>query len=262
MAIHTQYTPPSVALFGGTGGTGRSFLEQYLASAPTASINVLVRTPAKLADLQSQYPKQLQLIQSDIRNVDSVKLCLVQQGRMVDTVVSSIGMIFVRKGLSIAKPDSTICHEGTLAILKALEELEADPSILPPASGRRTKLVVLSTTGISNQGRDIPMAMIPLYHYLLKAPHEDKKKMEDVLDHTQRDWVAVRPSWLLDGEGKGMLGVRWSVEGSGPRRSEDDVAIGYAIARSDVARWILQSCILSGDQGFQRWSRKKVTITY
>lgn len=257
-SFYSKMFPDSAyAIFGGTAGTGSLFLKQYLQATSTGHINALARSPGKLVELKQSYPKKLSIVKGDIRDLTTVKQTLIHEGRLVDTVISSIGMVIdfsLKKGF--ATPDSTICHEGTVSILKALSELEADPAILPPSSGQRTKLLVLSTTGISDYGRDIPYAMIPLYHYLLATPHRDKKNMEKVLEKSDREWIAIRPSFLGNYEAKGMGSVRWSVEGEG------EVAVGYVINREDVAGWILEKCVLDGEKNWRRWGGKKVTLTY
>ncbi len=42
------------------------------------------------------------------------------------------------------------------------------------------RVIAISSTGIDNR-RDIPVTMIPLYHWLLAQPHADKKNMEKAL---------------------------------------------------------------------------------
>lgn len=240
------------AIFGGTAGAGLSFLSHYLEDISTSHINALARTPAKLNNLQQQYPEKLSVIKGDVRDLSTVKQNLTRDGRLVDTVISSIGMVFdfsFKQGL--IAPDSTICYDGTVSILTALSELEADPSILPPSSGQRIRIIVLSTTGISDYGQDIPCAMVPLYHWLLDVPHKDKKKMERVLEGCDRDWIAIRPSFLGSGEGKGIEKVRWSVEGEG------EVAVGYTINREDVATWILEKCVVDGGEELVEMEREE-----
>jgi hypothetical protein len=129
---------------------------------------------------------------------------------VVDIIVSGIG------GTPVFKPnpfrptldDPTICQDATSTVLKSLKaSLRADM--------KRPLFVVVSTTGISNHGHDIPIAMIPLYHWLLPVPHADKKKMEGLLATVVQSaspaiagFVAVRPSLLTDGPMLGMDKVR------------------------------------------------------
>lgn len=78
--------------------------------------------------------------------------------------------------------------------------------------------MLLSTTGISDQGHDIPIAMMPMYHWMLSVPHADKKKMEELMirgEGKDRKWVIIRPSYLWDGEGKGLEKIRVSTETPG-----------------------------------------------
>lgn len=171
--------------------------------------------------------------------------------------MSAIGMVLRREGLKFTGTDIHICEEGTRSILQALSELEKE-GVESPIGGPR--IVLLSTTGISDKGRDIPIAMIPLYHWMLSVPHEDKKKMEDVMvngEGKNRKWVLIRPSFLGDGEGKGLQNVRVSAEIAGAKREE--VAIGYAIRREDVGEWIVESCAKGRDG---TWDGKIVTLTY
>lgn len=164
-----------------------------------------------------------------------------------------------REGFTIASADSKICEEGTTCILQALEELEADPSILKPEGGR-TKIVVLSTTGISEKGRDVPCPMMPFYR-MLHVPHVDKQKMEVVVRESGREWIAVRPSFLVNGKRLGADALKTSVEETGIEELKD-VAVGYIISRADVAGWILEECVLGGEKAWGKWNGKMVTLTY
>ncbi|KAE8443500.1 hypothetical protein EG329_001812 [Mollisiaceae sp. DMI_Dod_QoI] len=251
-------SPKTVALFGATGGTGLAALKLLLKSNLT--VQILARTPSKLSSLSSQYPN-LRIIQGDIRDIASIKSTLTIDNRIADVIISSIGMVIERQGLKFTSQDPHICEEGTKAILTALTQLENEPSINSPEGG--PEIVLLSTTGISSRGRDIPIGMIPLYHWLLPVPHEDKKKMEECMisgEGKGRKWVMIRPSFLNDGASKGLGKVRVSSETPGLEKKEDEkVAIGYAISREDVGLWIVEECV-KGDA--KRWEGKIVTLTY
>jgi len=166
--------------------------------------------------------------------------------------------------LSFKGEDTTICEKGTAAILKALQSLEDKGKGDMSAS----KLVVLSTTGISDKRRDIPVAMIPLYHWLLAIPHKDKRNMEDILVEGQgkdRRWVIVKPSLLLNGEAKGLRKVRVGVDLPHDQKEQGNAVdekkeIGYTIRREDVGLWIYEKCVKNG--GEQKWERKLVGLTY
>jgi nucleoside-diphosphate-sugar epimerase len=170
-------TKPTVAIFGATGGTGLSVLKNCLAAGH--AVNVLARTPSKLTSLSSQYPN-LHIIQGDIHSIPSVKETLLtpsstanrNERAVVDVVVSGIGMVLQRKGIHFTSADTSICETGTHNILAALSELESS-SLAPVIPTGGPKLVLLSTTGISSKSRDVPIAMLPLYHWLLAVPHAD-----------------------------------------------------------------------------------------
>jgi nucleoside-diphosphate-sugar epimerase len=249
----------TVAIFGATGGTGLAVLKQCLEAGN--AINVLARSPSKLSHLSSQYPN-LHVIQGDIRDLLAVKSTLTLNNKIVNIVVSSIGMSF-KGGLSFGWNDESICEDATNTILHALSELEAEGRSSSLVGG--PEMVLLSTTGISEKSRDIPIAMVPLYRWMLHIPHEDKKKMEKLMHHGEgkaRNWVLIRPSFLVDGESKGMEKIRVSTEtpGASPKEQEkESVAIGYAISREDVGLWIFEECVKVNGS---KWKGKMVTLTY
>ncbi|KAH7417961.1 hypothetical protein BKA64DRAFT_635121 [Cadophora sp. MPI-SDFR-AT-0126] len=257
MSTPTQKT---VAIFGATGGTGLASLK--LALKAGHNVNVLARTPSKLADLSAQYPK-LNVIQGDIRDIASIKSTLTLNNRVVDVVVSAIGMVIELVGLGFSSKDPTICEDGTKAILSALAQLEAEKTVQIPIGG--PEFVLLSTTGISDKGRDIPIAMMPMYHWMLNVPHKDKKKMEETMirgEGRTRKWVMIRPSFLWDGESKGLGKIRTSTETPGAvseKKNAGGVAVGYVIHREDVGLWIVEECV-KGDAS--KWHGKMVTLTY
>jgi hypothetical protein len=55
--------------------------------------------------------------------------------------------------------------------------LQSRPIIQP----KKPLFIVISAPRISDYGRDIKVAMIPLYHWIFPIPHADEKMMENVL---------------------------------------------------------------------------------
>lgn len=116
---------------------------------------------------------------------------------------------------------------------------------------------MLSGTGISDAGRDIPLAMVPFYHWMLPIPHHDKKMMERVLIEEMKveeektsaieGFIAVRPSFLTTGQPVGVAGIRVGVE---KNNQVDKAAIGYTISRDDVGGWIFE--VLLKNEGGRR----------
>ncbi|KAL2182144.1 uncharacterized protein P884DRAFT_254387 [Thermothelomyces heterothallicus CBS 202.75] len=126
--------------------------------------------------------------------------------------------------------------------------------------GKKPRLVVVSTTGISEVERDVPLLMMPLYWAMLSAPHRDKRAMERlVLQEAGElaDWTLVRGSLYTDGpatEGR----VRAGMEDPVRRVVEVAVAPGYTISREDVGKWLFEECI----EGGNKWVGKAAMISY
>ena len=251
---------PTIAIFGATGGTGLEVLENCLAAGH--SVNALARTPSKLSSLSSQYPNLLRVVEGDIHNTASIKQTLLLNDRVANIVISSIGMTLQIKGIKITCPDPTICEVGTRNIIDMLSELESDIKQRPadvPSSYHQPKLICLSTTGISEK-RDVPLAIVPLYHYGLAIPHTDKKRMEDLVASSRWPWVLVRPSFLMNGPAKGLSAVRTGTE-TPAEKDKAAPAVGYTIRRADVGLWIFEECV-SSSINWDKWSGKCVSLTY
>lgn len=245
---------PTLALFGSTGGCINTTLR--LALAAGYEVTCLIRTPSKLSSLAAQYPN-LHLVPGDIYDLPSIKEALVEQEtrRVVDIVISGVGMVMQRNGLGFTSTQPEICEMGTRNILHALGELESEGK--GGVGGEGPRIVLLSTTGISSRGRDIPLAMIPLYHWMLAVPHADKRKMEDAIIESGRRFVCVRPSLLMHGKGKGLGSLRVGIEVPGEDGGNRE--IGYTISREDVGAWLFEECV-QGEGG--KWEGKCVSLTY
>ena len=254
MSSSSTASAPTLAIFGATGGTCSAVLRHSLNAG--LHVNVLARTPSKLTSKfpPTQYPN-LQVIQGDIRDTAAVKKALTitedQSSKVVDIVVSGLGMV---SGPS----DPTLCEDGVKIIFAGIEEIRGQSG---GAKGAGPRVVVVSSTGISSAGRDIPILMVPLYKLLIGTPHADKRKMELVIQESGARWCIVRASLLVDGESKGLEKVRVGVEV--PRdggNAEVKKEIGYRIRREDVGLWIFGELVRGGGKG--EWERKIVTLTY
>lgn len=134
-------------------------------------------------------------------------------------------------------------------LLEALAQLRKD------GAAGRPYIIVCSTTGMSKFGRDIPLPMVPLYHVLLKTPHEDKRAMEARLTESGEDYTIVQPSLLVNGESRKP--VRVGVED--PRTGPETRAIGYTISREDSGRWVAENLVLGRNP---RYLNKIAKLTY
>ncbi|ODM16399.1 hypothetical protein SI65_07906 [Aspergillus cristatus] len=213
---------PSIAFFGATGGSTISCLAPALQAGYHCT--ALARSPTKLTNTLAQRG----LPQSTIRDNLSIISGTVTDlhASHVDIIISGIGGKLLFDGplkLNPTLDNPTICQDAVRTILTAAREV-ADSSSSSEASsssgagndGNKPTLIVLSTTGISDK-RDLPFAMMPLYYWMLKVPHEDKKVMEALIrDEMAKPvegggvggYVIVRPNLLTEGDGDGLEKVR------------------------------------------------------
>ncbi|KAL8695084.1 MAG: hypothetical protein Q9218_000362 [Villophora microphyllina] len=254
---------PIVAFFGATGGCTLASLSYALESGYHA--RALARTPSKLQDLlktrqlsQALLDAKLVIIQGNAKDEQAVrKVLLAENGQLVDRIIFGIGGVpkFTPNPLKPTLDDPTVCQDSMTTITTALQNIQG--------SGRAARMPLLSaisTTGLS-KSRDVPIAMIPLYHWMLPTPHADKKIMEDRVVKAKeasliRDFVIVRPSLLL-GEARKEIRVGW--EGKAPGQLGDGAAVGYTISREDVGFFIFENVIAKSGGDL---IGKKVSVTH
>ncbi|KAI2632863.1 hypothetical protein GGS21DRAFT_145445 [Xylaria nigripes] len=236
----------TLAFFGASGGVGLAALKSTLATGRNCI--ALCRNPAKLvAILPPEAHPNLRIIQGNAHDVAAVSACLqVESGKLVDKIISTIGGAFVASKMTLDDPH--VCRKGISTLLEALTNLRRNGAV------GRPRLIVCSTTGISQFGRDIPLAMVPLYHVALKVPHEDKIVMENRLVESGEDFTIVRPSLMID-DRETAKEVRVGVED--PQNGRESVAIGYTITKADAGRWIARNLLSGKEDGY----RNKVAST-
>ena len=245
-------TKPLLAFFGATGGSTLSAIVPALKAGYDCT--ALCRTPSKLATMlrekgvaASDIDTHLHMTAGNVLNTEDVKSNLSLNDRTADIIISGIGIT----SFSEFRQETTLCENAASNILAALKELK-------PA--KKPLLIVLSSTGITRgqTPRDLPIMMMPMYA-LLKNPHEDKIRMEKVIEEHYasrecaiRGFITVRPSLLMNGKAKGREKVRVGVE--------DKPAVGYAINRDDVGLWVFQY-LVEGD-GAEKYQNSKPSVTY
>ncbi|KAH0154841.1 hypothetical protein KCU67_g8907, partial [Aureobasidium melanogenum] len=231
----------TIAFLGATGGCAGACLIAALNNGYTC--RALVRTPSKLtAMLDTQgVPKSslanLEIIEGNAKDINSVKKLLQTSTGIVDTVVFGVGAAPKLRLhiMPVTLDDPNVCRTAMATLLSALNELEA---------ATKPRLLVISTTGITRGPRDVPFLYIPLYHWLLHVPHIDKRVMEQLV-WEQKDkpatgrvigeFAIVRPTLLMDGNGVGVSSIRYGLESS--------PALGWKIDRKDVGNWLFEKGI-------------------
>ena len=237
----------TVTFLGASTGVGLSTLKHTLAAGHRCI--ALCRVPSKLtAIFPPERTPNLRVVQGNAHDIAAVSECLVaEKGKLVDEIVSTIGGKFVLSKITI--DDKGVCRKGMTTILEALAQLRRGGATGKPHT------VVGSTTGMSRFGRDIPLAMIPLYHVLLKVPHEHKRIMEDRLVESGEAYTIVRASLLVNGEtGKE---IRVGIED--PKTGRESKAVGHTISRENTGKWVADNLVLRLDG---KYVNKIVMVTY
>ena len=240
-------TTKTVAFFGASAGIGLAALKRTLAAGHQCI--ALCRTPSKFtAIFPPDSTPNLKLVKGNAHDLESVSECLQgSDGKLVDTVVTTIGGAFIYSKMTIDDPE--VCRKGAATLLEALSDLRRQGLTGNP------HIIVGSTTGISRFGRDIPILMIPLYHFMLRVPHKDKVIMEDRFVESQENYTIIRASLLTNGESD--KAIRVGIED--PKTGRESAAIGYTISREDTGKWVAANLILRSDA---RYSKKIATVTY
>ncbi|CAF9943062.1 MAG: hypothetical protein ALECFALPRED_010508 [Alectoria fallacina] len=237
----------TVTFLGASTGVGLSALKHTLAAGHRCI--ALCRIPSKLtAIFPLETTPNLQVVQGNAHDIAAVSKCLVaEKGKLVDRIISTIGGKLILSKMTI--DDNEVCRKGMITILEALAQLRSGGATGKP------HVIVCSSTGISRFGRDVPLVMIPLYHVMLKVPHEDKKAMEDRLVESGEAFTIIRASLLVDGETKKE--IRVGIED--PKTGRESAAIGYTISREDTGKWVADHLVLQSDG---KYVNKIVMVTY
>ncbi|EON66091.1 hypothetical protein W97_05334 [Coniosporium apollinis CBS 100218] len=234
----------TIAYFGATGGSVAASLALALQNGHLCS--VLVRTEAKLRALvrergisDERIASHLTIVTGSVKDPAAVAQTLQAPSKgagTVDVVISGIGgkPRFTPDPLRPTLEDPTICQDATRMIFDTLRSL----------GGPKPHFVVISTIGVNQIGRGIPIAMTPLYHWLLTIPHQDVREMETMvmaemekpaLQRAIRSYLVVRPSLLTDGEMTSMDRIRVA--------SDINPQFGYTISRNDVGMWLFETAV-------------------
>ncbi|KFZ12299.1 hypothetical protein V501_04294 [Pseudogymnoascus sp. VKM F-4519 (FW-2642)] len=254
---------PTTLVLGSTGGCALAFLVRALNAGYDCS--VLVRTPSKLMALldskgvtSTTITRHLTIHTGNSKDAATIAPALLIRNRPVDLILSSVGAApkFSRFGVP-SIDDPVVCSTSMAALISAVRTLRAPTKPI---------VVGISSTGISNFGRDIPVAMVPLYHWLLAVPHKDKKEMEVAMSDDVNSaspafggFIGIRPSLLTSGAAKGVAALKVGVERA---KGFESMAIGYTISREDVGNWIFEE-VLKGDKGkVGRYENSFATLTY
>ncbi|MCM3922690.1 NAD(P)H-binding protein [Frankia sp. AiPs1] len=154
-----------LAVFGGTGHTGRHILDQALAQGHT--VTALARDTGGLAAHERLRP-----VAGDVRDADIVKQVVAGS----DAVLSALGQ---------RRWGSTVCTDGMRTILAAMQD-----------HGVR-RLIAVSGYGVADsRHRNLYVAIARV---AIRSLMRDKEGMEELIRASATTWTIVRPALLTGG---------------------------------------------------------------
>lgn len=206
-----------IAVFGATGKTGASLVEQALAAGH--EVVAFARTPSKL----TASSERLTVVQGDIGNSDKVAQAI--QG--ADAVISVLGP-------TSNAPDFQVSR-GMANILAGMQ-----------AHGVR-RLIVSTGAGVRDPN-DSPKlfdrVIAALLQVVSKNVYADMQRVVDRVRASDRDWTIVRVPMLTDGAKKGTVRVGYVGKGVGARLTRADLA-DFMLAQMQIQTYLHQAPAVS-----------------
>ncbi|BCS30419.1 uncharacterized protein APUU_80722S [Aspergillus puulaauensis] len=239
---------PTVAFFGATGGCTLACLVPALQAGYNCV--ALARTPKKLTDLlttrgipPATLSAQLTLIEGSASDLNAITQTLFPANLPpASMIISGVGGApDFSQPLSPKFVGKTICQDTVRNILEVLREHKHEHE---EKQKPKPVLVAISSTGLTKE-RDIPLAMVPLYNWMLKIPHADKRVMEGLIfeevarpeaEKVISDYVVIRPSFLTSGasQREKVRVLKGQGEGQNTAVGISCPFVGYTICREDV----------------------------
>ena len=177
-----------IAIFGGTGRTGKQIVDQALANG--YELKVLARTPSKLV-LQNE---ALTVIEGNITDAQEVEETI----KGVDAVISVLG------------PTS---NEPVFEVSRGMEHILA---AMKKEGVRR--LIISAGAGVGDP-KDEPKLINHLINFLLKLMAknvlEDMSRTVKIVRESDLDWTVVRMPMLTDDPETGQVKVGYVGKGTG-----------------------------------------------
>jgi len=184
MTLEPQGRSKKIALFGGTGPTGRYIIEEALAQGHRLS--VYTRDAAKL----SAFSGRIDIVVGDLKDRDAIKACIAG----TDAVISALGPNGrkTRESLPIMR--------GLGTIISVMEELNV------------RRLVQISTASYRDpkDGFDLKWrALVAIFKLTVRSAYDDIRATAELVSRSRLDWTLVRIPFLKDGPATGRIAVGW-----------------------------------------------------
>ncbi len=202
-----------IAVFGGSGATGRWVIEQALQA--DHEVSAMLRRPDALT---ISHPR-LKTVVGSFAEPDVVRSVV----RGADVVVSTLG--------ANQKGPVTICADGARAILAAMK----------PESVKR--LIALSAYGAGDSKTHSLSAR--LVRKIIASKMHDKDQMEALVQASGLDWTLLRPPALTNGPRTGTYRTGENLPlGFTSRISRADVA-DFIVREASASHFIRQAVMVS-----------------
>ena len=197
----------TIAVFGGTGKTGRLVVAQALAAGH--KVKVLARDPDKIPGAFG-----LEFVKGDV--LDGGKVMATLTG--CEAAVIALG--------AVKNGPTDVCSRATDFVLQAATKTKT------------ATVVAISSLGVGDSKDDVPWFFKIIAALFLKKIMADKEVQEDLLKKSSLQWVILRPSGLVDtpATGTAVTGTGKMVEGFAQGR----IPKGQ-VSRADVAQVALQA---------------------
>ncbi|HLZ62057.1 MAG TPA: SDR family oxidoreductase [Ktedonosporobacter sp.] len=215
-----------IVIFGATGVTGRSLVEQALDQG--YDVTAFARNPAFVTTQHAR----LSIVKGDVFDPATVQEAVANQ----DAVLCTIGgHDRLRVALSGHPRMSGLCTIGTRNILDAMKTFGV------------SRLICLSAWGIGDSKGRVPFIFRNvIFPLLMKEEYDDKEAQEQLIQQSPLDWTIVRPARLTNGPYIGRYQMKSSLAFS----------LQSSISRADVADCMLKQLT---DQTFQH---KCIELSY
>ncbi len=206
-----------IAIFGGTGRTGKHLVEQALSKG--FQVNLLARNPGKV-NIRNE---ALTVIAGDVKDAAAVEKTIGGS----QAVLSALG------------PTS---NQAEFAVSKGMENILAAMQ----KDGVK-RLIITAGAGVGDP-KDEPRFFNHAMNFLLKLMAKnvlaDMSRVVDMVRSSDRDWTVVRLPMLTDDPGTDEIKVGYVGKGMGSRISRADAA-GFMLAELEKDQFIHESPAIS-----------------
>jgi putative NADH-flavin reductase len=173
-----------IALFGGTGPTGRHIIEEALRQG--YELSVFTRDAGNL----SAFDGKVEVVVGDLNNREAIRACIAG----ADAVISALGPN------SLKARDKRPIMRGVGTIISVMEELKI----------RRLIQVSTAIYRDPKDAFDLPsQAFVMLFRLIVHNAYDDIRATADLVSKSRLDWTLVRIPNLRDGPATGQLVAGW-----------------------------------------------------